>query len=376
MASAAGFRGWYQVHKWSSLVCTLFLLLLCVTGLPLVFRDEIETWQAEAVAPSAAGADARHADLDMLVAAARGPNGLFPSETVRWISLEDDRSEIWIALAPTYDADRKLNHVVRFDARTGRVLEQRRSAAEARPDFIAVMFWLHKGLLAGEVGELFLGAMGILFLVATVSGVVLYAPFMRKLDFGTVRQHKGRRVRWLDLHNLLGISTVAWVLVVGVTGVLNEVSEPLYGRWRETAIRDLLKPYAGKPMPTELASVQGAADAVARALPGMKIRSVRYPDGELGSPHHYLVWAIGDSPLRSRLFQPALVDAATGELSSIGHVPWYLSAVQLARPLHFGDYGAMPMKVLWATLDLITIAVLGSGVYLWVGRHWRRRPRT
>ena len=38
-----GILGWYLVHKWTSLVCTLFLLMLCVTGLPLIFHDEIDT---------------------------------------------------------------------------------------------------------------------------------------------------------------------------------------------------------------------------------------------------------------------------------------------------------------------------------------------
>ena len=31
-----------SVHKWSSLVCTLFLFMLCLTGLPLIFHDEID----------------------------------------------------------------------------------------------------------------------------------------------------------------------------------------------------------------------------------------------------------------------------------------------------------------------------------------------
>ena len=33
--SAKGLRAWYGIHKWTSLVCMLFLLLLCLTGLPL-----------------------------------------------------------------------------------------------------------------------------------------------------------------------------------------------------------------------------------------------------------------------------------------------------------------------------------------------------
>ena len=34
-------RRWAWIHKWSSLVCTVFMLLLCVTGLPLIFHHEI-----------------------------------------------------------------------------------------------------------------------------------------------------------------------------------------------------------------------------------------------------------------------------------------------------------------------------------------------
>lgn len=29
------------IHKWSSIICTAFLLILCATGLPLIFSDEI-----------------------------------------------------------------------------------------------------------------------------------------------------------------------------------------------------------------------------------------------------------------------------------------------------------------------------------------------
>jgi len=35
-------KAWYLVHKWSGLIPTVFLLMLCITGLPLIFHDEIE----------------------------------------------------------------------------------------------------------------------------------------------------------------------------------------------------------------------------------------------------------------------------------------------------------------------------------------------
>jgi uncharacterized iron-regulated membrane protein len=45
-----------------------------------------------------------------------------------------------------------------------------------------------------------------------------------------------------------------------------------------------------------------------------------------------------------------------------------MKALLLAQPLRFGDYGGLAMKVLWALLDLASIVVLGSGLYLWLGK--------
>ena len=28
-------RAWFLAHKWTSIICTAFLLMLCLTGLPL-----------------------------------------------------------------------------------------------------------------------------------------------------------------------------------------------------------------------------------------------------------------------------------------------------------------------------------------------------
>ncbi len=43
-------RIWYLVHKWTSLICTAFLLMLCLTGLPLIFHDEIDRMSGNAPA--------------------------------------------------------------------------------------------------------------------------------------------------------------------------------------------------------------------------------------------------------------------------------------------------------------------------------------
>lgn len=45
-----------------------------------------------------------------------------------------------------------------------------------------------------------------------------------------------------------------------------------------------------------------------------------------------------------------------------------MTALLVSQPLHFGDYGGPPLQTLWALLDIVTIVVLGSGLYLWIAR--------
>ncbi len=56
-------------------------------------------------------------------------------------------------------------------------------------------------------------------------------------------------------------------------------------------------------------------------------------------------------------------------------MPWYLRVLELSRPLHFGDYGGLPLKIIWAVLDLLTIFVLGGGLYLWIARRQQAKER-
>src|SRR3546814_12288941 len=88
--------------------------------------------------------------------------------------------------------------------------------------------------------------MGLLFVVAIVSGVVLYAPFMQRLDFGTVRRDRSRRLKWLDLHNLLGAVTVVWAPVVGATGVVNTWADLVLNLSQYDQPAAMTAPYRGK----------------------------------------------------------------------------------------------------------------------------------
>ena len=123
----------------------------------------------------------------------------------------------------------------------------------------------------------------------------------------------------------------------------------------------------------ERTSVQRTLEAAQAAAPGMKLSFMAFPGTSFSSPHHNTFFMRGNTPLTSRLLQPVLVDARTAEVTAAPQLPWYLTALLVSQPLHFGDYGGLPMKALWALLDIATILVLGSGLYLWLKR---RAPKS
>ncbi|WP_248795285.1 PepSY-associated TM helix domain-containing protein [Pseudomonas sp. MWU13-2105] len=356
-------RRWSLVHTWTSLICTLFLLMLALTGLPLIFHHEIDHLLGDAAELPALPADSPRLDLQQLVRAAAAHR---PGEVMQYFGWdEDEPNGVTTIMAQTAGTEPNASHTFMLDARSGQAVE----LPSANSGLMMVMLRLHVDIFAGLPGKLLLAFMGVLFVLAIISGVVLYLPFMRRLRFASVRRHKSTRLRWLDLHNLIGIVTLTWCLVVGITGVISACADLLIAAWRTDSLGAMVAPYRNAPPLTELAPATRLLEIAADAAPGMSPDFIAFPGTRFSSEHHYAVFMKGSSHLTSHLLTPVLIDAATLQVTAIGQRPWYMDAMGLSQPLHFGNYGGRPMKVLWAVLDGLTIIVLGSGVYLW----WIRR---
>lgn len=363
--SAKTVRNWYRIHKWTSLICTALLLMACVTGLPLVFQDQLDALLEPHVAPAQVTAGTTEANVDPMVVQAEAR---FPALHPFSIVWDDDEPRIFVNMSPSDEPkDGEIRQMI-FDAHTGKLLE----VPKDHFDLTSFLLRLHSEIFLGLPGELMMAVMALTFVLSLVSGALVYGPFMRRLEFGTYRRDGPKRTRWFDLHNLLGIVTLTWALVVGATGVMNALSTPLFGLWRAQTLPKIMAPYHCKPVPTHLRSVDESVKQVAAALPHMEISAVVFPNSVFSSPRHYLVWAQGKTPVTSRMLTPTLVDVETGALTMSGGLPWYLRVLELSRPLHFGDYGGLPLKILWGLFDLALIVVLVSGLYLWLSK--RKSP--
>ncbi|BAU74059.1 PepSY-associated TM helix domain-containing protein [Metapseudomonas furukawaii] len=358
-------RRWSFVHTWTSLVCTLFLLMLAITGLPLIFHHELEHLLGEAPELREMAPDTPHLGLQQLVEAAERHR---PGEVVQYIGFEKDEPNGVVTItAASAGTEPNSSHTFMLDARTGEPV----AMPAANGGVLMFILRLHVDLFAGLPGKLLLAFMGLLFVAAILSGVVLYSPFMRRLKFAEVRHARSTRTRWLDLHNLIGIVTLTWAMAVGVTGVISACADLLISAWRQDALAALVEPYRNAPPLTERAPADRVLAIAADALPGMQADFIAFPGTRFSSEHHYTVFMVGGSHLTAHLWTPVLIDARTLAVTAVAQRPWYMDALAMSQPLHFGDYGGRPMQILWAVLDLLTIVLLGSGLYLW----WARQRR-
>lgn len=336
------------------------MLLLCLTGLPLIFHHEIDHALGYSVGAPEGVEVEENVSVDSIIRDAKDRS---PGEEMQFLVAEPDEPDVWyVRLGESVDG--AISSFYTYDARTGEFLND----YPLEEGIMNIVLRLHVDMFAGLPGTLFLGLMGFLLVVSIISGMVLYAPFMQKITFGTIRRDRSPKIKWLDMHNVTGIITLMWLLIVGVTGVINTLSIPIFEQWQSTELAEMTEPYSDRPALEEddFASIDTVLDTAREAEPDKQLSFMAYPGNSFASPHHFVAFMQGKTAWTAQLLKPVLVDGKSGELVKSAEFPWYVKALLLSQPLHFGDYGGMPLKILWALFTLLSIVVLVSGLYLWL----------
>jgi uncharacterized iron-regulated membrane protein len=352
-------RRWTTVHRWSSLFCTLNLTLLALTGLILIFRHEID--DALGTVPEMKGSSGQMLPLGKLVDIAMQTKPGWKPMT--YAEDEEHAGRVFIFLAPPGVNDFAQTKPVILNAFTGEPFE-----FDFEKTFTGFVLKLHTSLFLGFFGEMYLALVGLAFFIALLSGAVVYAPFVRGMLFGMLRLTRGARVFQLDLHNLVGVVTLAWCSVVALTGIVLELSRPILSYYQMSDLAAMMAPFRGKPPPAQIVPLERAAAAAEAAWPVHRVDFALFPGTPLTGEHHYTFFMAAGSGIAQRVLKLAMVDASTGALTEAPESPWYIKALFISGPLHFGDYAGLPLKILWALFTLLTLFLCVSGVYLWIAR--------
>ncbi len=117
-------RIWALVHTWTSLVSTLFLLIVCLTGLPLIFKHEIDHATGQAPAVPAHAANAPRASVDAIAASALRDH---PGSVLLYLSWDKDDPGLVTAFTNvSVTSDPNTTTVKAFDAVTAKAARPHR----------------------------------------------------------------------------------------------------------------------------------------------------------------------------------------------------------------------------------------------------------
>lgn len=366
---------WYRanlwLHRWASLVATLPFLILCLTGTVLIFHEEIDS--AMGVLPAAPGLGGTHRPLGEAVANALAAH---PNEKVMLLGIDPKGHPGLLLVGTAPIADTGFDHAtLRFaHLATAQLVPENYSEGDTLTGFLLE---LHAQWFVGPAGELIGAFIALLVLLSLLSGLVVYAPHARRVAFGAFRRGRGPRLLQLDLHNFIGAIMLGWALVVTLTGFLLGFGTIASGVWAQSELGRVRQIYAGAPVDPRRPPVDADGAyraALAAAPPGWSVSSIIWPGSDFSTDRHYTVLVNG-SGLDEKLFRAALVDAASGEAAAVLEMPWYMKAIMLSQPLHFGDYGGLPLKLLWTACTWLTLFITGNGAWLWWDRKRRRRHK-
>ncbi len=350
----------WQLHSWLGLVAGLGLLVIGVTGSLLVFRDQIEALLNPALI-RVGTPDAPRLSLDALLARAQSQ---LPTHEITGWTLRESTERDYADFVYVIDHGSDQWKVATLDPTTGRILATPRAYTATLSGWLLD---LHYEFFADHVGLAVAGLFAVMLCLLGITGVWLYREFWKNLF--TLRWRRGVRILFSDLHKFTGITTAVFNLLLGFTGaywnLTHVISEAVNGEFHQPKMeRRLYSPQL---------SLDGLTADAARRLPGFQPHFISLPSTPAGGITFY--GAVEPrSPLRSPYGSTVGYDATTLAHTAITDVRTasvWLQGVDAFRPLHFGTFGGLPVKILWSLGGLAPGVLAVTGFAIWYSR--RRR---
>jgi uncharacterized iron-regulated membrane protein len=370
---------WYKIHRWISLICSIFFLLLCITGLPLLFKNEIHDWNLLEKETHSTPIPYER----LWEAADKGKTIIessYLNKVVKSISSQAKKGQL---LFRVQDKNSKETPAVRmsmggeqiaYEIQTGTLHLHDMNAEAVKYPFVKnFMHWmhsLHMRMGLGNAGMIFLALMCFLSLVSIISGIWIYAPFMRETAFGMIGRTNARTF-WMDWHKFTGILTTVWAAILCLSGVMIVVFSLSYSAYIADSKTEAEKNLPVIKTANAPLSIPQAIAFMNAKFPNQFILSIDLPEKTTKVPQYiFYITPQKENPTEyfgQLVFVPAFT--ANEEVFFTKTLPWYFPFVSFALDLHVHNHEMLPLKIIWAIFTLLTIIMIISGVYAWMFRY-------
>lgn len=226
------------------------------------------------------------------------------------------------------------------------------------------------------VGKYLVCIFAVSLIGSLISILFFYKPTLKR--FFELPATGSARAFWGSLHRLLGLWSIWFLLVIGITGVWylfeQTRNDLLDGRFSYTdtfsnAVYQLPEPVQGETLPLQQLTLLAQ-----NAMPELDIKEITLNRGG----YVYFSGQTDSSLLVRNRANKIYMEPSTGIATHIQRstdlpVYWYWS--DMADPLHFGNFGGWITKTLWVVFGLILSFLSLSGTWMYVKRLAGRSQR-
>jgi len=258
------------------------------------------------------------------------------------------------------------------------------------PSSANILVTVHKNLYAGFPGRIFVSLFGIVLLVLLVGGAAMHGLHWKRSV--RVRCNHGLHVRLFDLHGIVGVWALPWLLLFGITGALSGLGALATLTLAPVAFPDqpgqLFTQLMGLPAPTannvawqQTPSIDAILHEDAHKHPDFLPQAVvlhHWGDANASVEIAGMTHGIPSTAVFERHLYRASDVTLLQSASARGRGFW-LRAFIAIQPLHFAHYEWSPAASVWHGLHVwmgIAACVLtATGLYLWIRRYRAKQPR-
>ncbi|MGD9544278.1 MAG: enterochelin esterase [Methylocystis sp.] len=365
------------VHTWTGITTGMFLFIAFYAGSITVFAEPLARW----VATPAPVRLTPLAQSDELIARTLAARPDAAKEFTLHLGMTED---LWARLTWRKTRDDKAPWSADLSPKGD--LQLSRSDRSSLADFVDNIHRTAGIPGAKDIGETIMGVVSAVYAVALVSGLIIVLPSLVK-DLFAFRIGPNLKRMWLDAHNVVGVVSLPFHIVIALTAVVFCLHEQLYDALDHVVYDGGLKSVIGASNPftaikkddgpAPMQPVDALLERVKATSPSFVPVEMRYRSaGSRGASVQ--VWGY-DTRYMTRGKGFAVLSPVTGEIANTDYLPGkegtWTGVVATFFALHFATFGGDIVRACYFLLGLAGAFLFYSGNLLWIESRRRTERR-
>ncbi len=363
-------RKLYIIHAWTGYSLGFFLLILTLTGLPALFKQEIDEALNSSIfyiKPEKQGAKPLQELMDVGTSYIHQQ---YPEYKInRFVVPQSKESPFMVEFRRGDYTQFDIASVSKIEYRqlfinpyTARIIEDR-NYYQTTAFFIRN---LHVRFFDNYYGRFLLGIMGLIFMLNIFCGLLIYPKFLYKGKIFKIRKHNAK-LMWSDWHKLGGFFTFFFLLMMTVTGTWLGVQSQ-FMKWfsiEKPNQFSIEKSMVKQEDEAQKVDYEKALQTLSKTFP--ELESYYLTVSTQGENTITFSGTIPNLPYE-RYTQKAVFYKADFQqplwIYDVRDHSWKDQLFYLQEGLHFGDFYGISLKILYAILSFIMIGIIVTGYYL------------